>query len=67
MSTAASARGGLHRARNGAEPAVTGFTHAGLERGSVVFKHDGSNTAAASINVVVADHTGATSGAPQAV
>jgi hypothetical protein len=38
-----------------------------LERGSVVFQHDGSHTTAASSTVVVADHTGATSGAPQTV
>jgi cytoskeletal protein CcmA (bactofilin family) len=46
---------------------VSRFTQADLERGSVMFKHDGTNTSTASFNVVVADHTGATSGAPQTV
>jgi hypothetical protein len=40
---------------------------ADLERGSVMFKDDAANTPIASFNVVVADHTGATSGAPQTV
>jgi cytoskeletal protein CcmA (bactofilin family) len=46
---------------------VTRFTQADLERGNVVFRHDGTNTSTASFNVVVAHHTGATSGAPQTV
>jgi cytoskeletal protein CcmA (bactofilin family) len=43
------------------------FTQADLEAGRVSFKHDGTATQAASFDVVVADHTGATSGAPQTV
>jgi hypothetical protein len=43
------------------------FTQADLEGGRVSFKHDGTATPAASFDVVVADHTGATSGAPQTV
>ena len=46
---------------------VPRFTQADLERGSVLFKHDGTNTSTASFNVVAADHTGATSGSPQTV
>jgi Cadherin-like len=46
---------------------VSRFTQADHEGGSVMFKHDGTNTSTASFNVVVADHTGATSGAPQTV
>jgi len=33
----------------------------------VLFKHDGTDTKMASFDVVVADHAGATSGAPQTV
>ena len=43
------------------------FTQADLEGGRVIFTHDGTATRAASFDVVVADHTGATSGAPQTV
>ena len=43
------------------------FTQADLDRGRIVFKHDGSATQQASFDVMVADHTGATSGRPQTV
>jgi cytoskeletal protein CcmA (bactofilin family) len=43
------------------------FTQADLEAGRVSFAHDGTATPAASFDVVVADHTGATSGRPQTV
>jgi len=43
------------------------FTQADLEAGKVSFTHDGSLTPTASFDVVVADHTGATSGKPQTV
>ena len=43
------------------------FTQADLEGSRVSFKHDGTAMPAASFDVVVADHTGATSGAPQTV
>ena len=64
----------VSNARNGfvalagapARPAVK-FTQADLEAGRVSFKHDGTATQAASFDVVVADHAGATSGAPQTV
>jgi cytoskeletal protein CcmA (bactofilin family) len=47
--------------------AVTRFTQADLAGGKVLFTHDGTDSRAASFDVVVADHTGATSGAPQTV
>jgi cytoskeletal protein CcmA (bactofilin family) len=43
------------------------FTQADLEGGRVSFTHDGTPTKSASFDVVVADHTGATSGAAQTV
>ena len=43
------------------------FTQADLEGGRVSFAHDGTATQAASFDVVVNDHTGATSGRPQTV
>src|SRR5215471_10186221 len=43
------------------------FTQADLEAGKVSFTHDGSPAPTASFDVVVADHTGATSGRPQTV
>jgi len=46
---------------------VNSFTQADLQSGRVVFMHDGTNTNMASFDVVVADHAGATSGAPQTV
>ena len=49
-----------------ARPVIT-FTQADLQRGRVLFMHDGTDTKTASFDVVVADHAGATSGAPQTV
>jgi cytoskeletal protein CcmA (bactofilin family) len=46
---------------------VAAFTQADLERGSVMFRHDGTDTPLASFDVVVADRAGATSGAAQTV
>src|SRR4029079_3014039 len=46
---------------------VAKFTQADLQGGRVLFKHDGTDTKMASFDVVVADHAGATSGAPQTV
>ncbi|MES0403790.1 MAG: cadherin-like domain-containing protein, partial [Hyphomicrobium sp.] len=46
---------------------VATFTQADLERGSVLFLHDGTDTPDASFDVVVADKAGATSGAAQTV
>jgi len=46
---------------------VATFTQADLERGTVLFRHDGTKAPQASFDVVVADHAGATSGAAQTV
>ena len=64
----------VSRAKNGfvtlltdpSRPVAT-FTQADLERGTVLFRHDGTNAPQASFDVVVADHAGATSGAAQTV
>ena len=47
--------------------AVSTFTQADLEAGRVSFMHDGSSGNAAGFDIVVADHTGATSGAARTV
>lgn len=47
--------------------ALSQFTQAELQSGSIMFVHDGSMGAKASFNVVVADKEGATSGQPQTV
>ncbi len=46
---------------------VDAFTQADLERGTVLFRHDGTDGPRASFAVVVADRAGATSGAAQTV
>jgi len=46
---------------------VTGFTQADLEAGQVTFVHDGRSADAASFDIVVADRSGGTSGAPKTV
>lgn len=46
---------------------VSKFTQADLESGRVVFMHDGRSTAPAGFDVVVADRSGANSGAAQTV
>jgi cytoskeletal protein CcmA (bactofilin family) len=46
---------------------VDGFTQADLNAGQVMFVHDGTPASAASFDAVVADHTGATSGAAKTV
>jgi cytoskeletal protein CcmA (bactofilin family) len=46
---------------------VSGFTQADLMAGQVIFIHDGTPAPAASFDAVVADHTGATSGAAKTV
>jgi cytoskeletal protein CcmA (bactofilin family) len=47
--------------------AVETFTQADLERGNVLFRHDGTNGGQASFDVVVVDAAGASSGAAQTV
>jgi cytoskeletal protein CcmA (bactofilin family) len=51
---------------NPADPVET-FTQADLERGDVLFRHDGTNGGNASFDVVVIDAAGASSGAAQTV
>jgi cytoskeletal protein CcmA (bactofilin family) len=51
---------------NPARPVET-FTQADLERGNVLFRHDGTNGGHASFDVVVVDAAGANSGAAQTV
>jgi cytoskeletal protein CcmA (bactofilin family) len=46
---------------------VARFSQADLQNGRVLFMHDGTNSKTASFDVVVADHAGASSGAPQTV
>ncbi len=50
-----------------ATQALSQFTQAELQAGSIMFVHDGSMGAKASFNVVVSDKEGATSGQPQTV
>lgn len=65
--TVSNARCG-HVARGDAiDRPITQFTEADLESGLIYFKHDGSPGRDAGFDVMVADHTGATSGAPQSV
>ncbi|HEX6001928.1 MAG TPA: cadherin-like domain-containing protein, partial [Hyphomicrobiaceae bacterium] len=47
--------------------AVNGFTQADLEAGQVTFVHDGRSMDPASFDIVVADASGGTSGAPRTV
>lgn len=46
---------------------VTAFTQADLEAGRVAFVHDGRSTGPAGFDIVVADRSGGTSGAPATV
>lgn len=46
---------------------LAGFTQSDLESGRIYFVHDGSASPDAGFDVVVSDHTGANSGAPQPV
>lgn len=46
---------------------VNRFTQADLQNGGVLFTHDGTDTQAASFEVLVADRSGATTGAGQTV
>ena len=65
--TVSRATNGFVTLSDGAGRAVKTFTQADLQKGRVLFKHDGADTSMASFDVVVADHAGATSGAAQTV
>ncbi len=65
--TVTKARSGFVALASAPTRAVNTFTQADLEAGRIAFTHDGSNTKVAGFDIVVADHTGATSGAPQSV
>jgi cytoskeletal protein CcmA (bactofilin family) len=65
--TVSNARNGFVALSAAPGRAAAKFTQADLEAGRVSFKHDGTATQAASFDVLVADHTGATSGAPKTV
>jgi len=65
--TVSGARNGRVALSDEPDRSVETFTQADLERGSVMFLHDGTETLSASFDVVVADKAGATSGAAQTV
>jgi cytoskeletal protein CcmA (bactofilin family) len=65
--TVSNARGGFVALAGAPKRAATTFTQADLQSGQVLFAHDGTNTKVASFDIVVADRSGATSGAAQTV
>jgi cytoskeletal protein CcmA (bactofilin family) len=65
--TVTKTRNGFVALSNSPKRAVSSFTQADLEAGRITFTHDGSSSAVAGFDIVVADHSGATSGAPQSV
>jgi cytoskeletal protein CcmA (bactofilin family) len=65
--TVSKARNGFVTLVNDPARPVQRFTQADLERGTVLFRHDGTNGASASFDVVVVDAAGASSGAAQTV
>ncbi len=65
--TVSNAKNGFVTLAGGPGRPAAKFTQADLEGGRVNFMHDGTPTSSASFDVVVADHTGATSGAAQTV
>ena len=65
--TVSGARNGRVTLSNDPDRPVQTFTQADLERGSVMFLHDGTDTLDASFDVVVADKAGASSGGAQTV
>jgi cytoskeletal protein CcmA (bactofilin family) len=65
--TISNARNGFVTSADAPSRALGRFTQSDLAGGRILFKHDGTATPSASFDVVVADHTGATSGRPQTV
>jgi cytoskeletal protein CcmA (bactofilin family) len=65
--TVTKAKNGFVAFSSAPQRAVTAFTQADLEAGRVTFTHDGSGGGAAGFDIVIADRTGATSGAPRTV
>lgn len=61
------ARNGYVALSSAPRRSVSGFTQAELEAGMVAFMHDGRGSDLASFDIVVADRSGGTSGAPQTV
>jgi cytoskeletal protein CcmA (bactofilin family) len=61
------ARNGYLALASAPRKSVTMFTQADLEAGQVSFIHDGRSADPAAFDIVVADSSGATSGAPQTV
>ena len=65
--TISNVRNGYLALASAPRKAVTTFTQADLEAGQVTFVHDGRSVSHASFEIVVADSSGSTSGAPQTV
>lgn len=65
--TVTQAKNGFVALAGAPKRSVSTFTQADLEAGRVAFMHDGTNTNVAGFDIVVADQTGATSGAAQSV
>jgi hypothetical protein len=61
------ARNGYIALANSPRKAVSGFSQADLETGQVAFVHNGRGAEPGSFDVVVADRSGGSSGAPQTV
>jgi cytoskeletal protein CcmA (bactofilin family) len=65
--TVSRATNGFITFAGGSSRPIGKFTQADLQSGRVLFMHDGTDTKMASFDVLVADHSGATSGAAQTV
>jgi cytoskeletal protein CcmA (bactofilin family) len=63
--TVSNVRSGYVALASAPRRSVTSFTQADLEAGQVAFVHDGRSTSPASFDIIVADRSGGTSGAPQ--
>lgn len=65
--TVSNPRNGFIASADTPSRALARFSQSDLESGRIYFKHDGTGSQAASFDVIVADHTGASSGRPQTV